>query len=73
MAVSYKRLNLILDEKGMTMAELRKAADIAPNTMTRFRKNQIVSTDVLCRVCEVLNTDFGDIVEYIPESEVNLK
>lgn len=60
---------MILDEKGMTMAELRKAADIAPNTMTRFRKNQIVSTDVLCRVCEVLNTDFGDIIEYIPDKE----
>ena len=51
------------------MAELRKAADIAPNTMTRFRKNQIVSMDVLCRVCEVLNTDFGDIIEYIPDKE----
>ena len=69
MAVSYKKLNMILDEKGMSMAELRKAADIAPNTMTRFRKNQIVSTDVLCRVCEVLNTDFGDIIEYIPDKE----
>ena len=69
MAVSYNKLNMILDEKGMSMAELRKAANIAPNTMTRFRKNQIVSTDVLCRVCEVLNTDFGDIIEYIPESK----
>lgn len=69
MAVSYNKLNMILDEKGMSMAELRKAANIAPNTMTRFRKNQIVSTDVLCRVCEVLNTDFGDIIEYTPESK----
>ena len=69
MAVSYNKLNMILNEKGMTMAELRKAADIAPNTMTRFRKNQIVSMDVLCRVCEVLNTDFGDIIEYIPDKE----
>lgn len=69
MAVSYNKLNTVLDEKGMTMAELRRAADIAPNTMTRFRKNQIVSTDVLCRVCEVLNTDFGDIIEYIPDKE----
>lgn len=51
------------------MAELRKAADIAPNTMARFRKNQIVSTDVLCRVCEVLNSDFGDITKYISDKE----
>lgn len=52
------------------MAELRKAADIAPNTMARFRKNQIVSTDVLCRVCEVLNSDFRDITKYISDKEL---
>ena len=32
------------------MVELRKAADIAPNTMTRIRKNEEVSLDVLGRI-----------------------
>lgn len=67
MAVSYNRLDNILQETGMTMADLRKAADIAPNTMTKIRKNEEVSMDVLGRICGVLGKDFGDIVEYIPE------
>lgn len=67
MAVSYSKLDNILKETGMTMADLRKAAEIAPNTMTKIRKNEEVSMDVLGRICGVLGKDFGDIVEYIPE------
>ena len=47
MAVSYNKLYRVLEEKNITMVELRKAADIAPNTMTRIRKNEEVSLDVL--------------------------
>ena len=43
MAVSYNRLYKVLEDKKVTMVELRKAADIAPNTMTRIRKNEEVS------------------------------
>ena len=59
MAVSYKRLYKVLEEKNVTMVELRKAADIAPNTMTRIRKNEEVSLDVLGRICRILHSDFG--------------
>ena len=43
---------------------MRKAADIAPNTMTRMRKDQEVTLLVLEKICETLDADFGDIVEY---------
>ena len=67
MAVSYNKLwKKLIDEK-MSATRLRQAADISPNTMTKFRKEELVSMDVLCRICEILGTDFGDIVEYIPE------
>lgn len=69
MAVSYEKLNKKIECQGMTMADLRKAADIAPNTMTKINQNKEVSMDVLCRICEVLKTNFGDIVDYIPENK----
>ena len=69
MAVSYEKLNRVLIEKNMTMVELRKKADIAPNTITKIRKNEEVSLNVLGRMCQILGSDFGDIVEYIPEKE----
>lgn len=50
---------------------MRKAADIAPNTLTRMRKNEEVTLTVLSRICSVLDCDFGDVVEYINEDEKN--
>lgn len=64
MAVSYNRLWKLLIDKKMSAADLRKAAEIAPNTMTRMRKNQEVTMIVLEKICDVLDADFGDIVEY---------
>ncbi len=69
MAVSYNKLYKVLEEKSMTMVELRKTADIAPNTMTRIRKNEEVSLDVLGRICHILQSDFGDIIEYVEETK----
>ena len=71
MAVSYNRLWKLLIDKKMSQAEMRKAADIAPNTLTRMRKNEEVTLTVLSRICSVLDCDFGDIVEYINEKEKN--
>ncbi len=63
MAISYNKLWKMLIDKKMTVAELRKQADIAPNTMTRMKKDQEVTMQVLERICDVLDSDFGDIVE----------
>ena len=67
MAISYNRLWKQLIDKKISAAELRKKADIAPNTMTRMRKDQEVTLMVLERICEILDCDFDDIMEYIPE------
>lgn len=64
MAVSYDRLWKLLIDKKMNASELRKKADISPNTMTKMRKEQEVSLAILGRICESLECDFGDIVEY---------
>ena len=64
MAISYNRLWKLLVDKKMSKADLRKAAGLAPNTMTKLRRDEPVAMGVL------ENTDFGDIVEYIKNSEV---
>lgn len=69
MAISYNKLWKLLIDKKMTAAELRKQADIAPNTLTRMKKDQEVTMQVLERICDVLDTDFGEIVEYYPDEE----
>ena len=69
MAVSYSKLWKVLVDKEMSKADLRKKADISSHTMTRMRKNEPVTLDLLSRICKELNVDFGDIVSYIPDEE----
>ena len=51
MAISYNKLWKLLIDKKMTQAELRKAADIAPNTMTKLRRDEPVNLATLGRAC----------------------
>ena len=65
MAVSYNRLWKLLIDRKMSKADLRKAAGLAPNTMTKLRRDEPVAMLVLEKICPTLDTDFGDIVEYV--------
>ena len=67
MALSYNRMWKLLVDKKMSKADLRKAADIAPNTMTKLRRDEAVNLAILARICETLDCDFGDIMEYVKE------
>ena len=69
MALSYNRMWKLLVDKKMSKADLRKAADIAPNTMTKLRRDETVNLAILGRICETLDCDFGDIMEYVKESK----
>lgn len=71
MAISYNKLWKKLIDKKMSAADLRKMADIAPNTMTRMKKDQEVTIQVLERICKTLDTDFGEIIEYIPDYDID--
>ena len=71
MAISYNKLWKLFVDKKMSKADLRKAAGIAPNTMTRLRRDEEVTLSVLSKICSTLNVDIGDIMEFMPEA--NLK
>lgn len=69
MAVSYDRLwNLLIDRK-ISKADLRKSSGIAPNTMTKLRRDEEVTLTVLGKICKVLKVDYGDIIEYVDKGD----
>lgn len=43
MGVSYNRLWKLLIDKKMSASDIRKAAEIAPNTMTKLRRDEAVN------------------------------
>lgn len=64
MAISYNKLWKLLVDKKMSKADLRKAAGIAPNTMTRLRRDEEVTLSVLNRICVALDVNIGDVMEF---------
>lgn len=67
MAISYKKLWKLLIDKDMTPVELREKTGIAPNTMTKLRRDEEVSMTVLVKICTALNANIGDIMDLLPE------
>ena len=67
MAISYNKLWKLLVDRKMSKADLRKAAGIAPNTMTRLRRDEEVTLTVLNKICTTLNVDIGDVMEFVTE------
>ena len=67
MSVSYNRLWKLLVDKKMSKADLRRAADLAPNTMTKLRRDEPVMLNVLDKICATRGCNYGDIMDYIPE------
>ena len=50
----------------MSKADLRRAADISPNTMTKLRRDEEVFMDIIKRICECLECNIGDVCDFIP-------
>lgn len=69
MPVSYNKLWKLMIDKKISAPDLRKAARIAPNTMTKLRRNEEVSLAVLFRICTVLNANIGEIMDFVFEDE----
>ena len=70
MAISYKKLWKLLIDKDMTAVDLRQATGIAPNTMTKLRRDEEVSMAVLIKICTALNANIGDIMDLVTEKTV---
>lgn len=65
MRMSYKKLWLMLVEREISQATLRKDLNIATGTMTKLRRNEEVALSVLLRICEYLGCNIGDICDAV--------
>ena len=49
----------------MNKKDLRMAAELTTNTMSKLKNNQPVNVKVLMNSCKVYHCDIGDIMEVI--------
>jgi len=69
MAASYKKLWKLLIDRDMKKKDLRELTKLSSSTIAKMTKNEPVSTDVLIKICAVLNCDVGDIMEIVPDNK----
>lgn len=72
MPISYSKLFNLLKDKGLTMYSLRRDKVVGTETLEKMRKSTgHVDTRSIERLCEYLDCQPGDIMEYVKEDEPN--
>lgn len=67
MAISYKPLWHLLVEKEMNKEDLKKAANITSNIVSRMSKNSYINLDSIEKICLALDCEIADVVEIVRE------
>ena len=67
MAISYKRLWKLLIDKDIKKSDLLNATGISRYTINKLNRGDNVTTDVLVKICRVLDCTMDDIMEILPE------
>ena len=69
MAVSYKKLWKLLIDKDMKKKDLRVATGITTTALAKLGRNENVNTEILVKICKVLQCDISDIMEIVETEE----
>lgn len=67
MAVCYKKLWKLLIDKDMKKKDLRIATGITTTALAKLGKNEHVNTEILAKICKVLECNIEDIMEIVGE------
>lgn len=67
MKFDYRKLWKLLIDRKMTKKNLMEITSITAATMAKMGKGLPVSMEILGRICEALEVNIGDIVDYIGE------
>ena len=71
MRFSYNKLWKLLIDRGINKKTLREMSGISATSVAKLGKGGNVNTDVLLRICDALNCDVGDIMEFVREDKVD--
>ena len=67
MPISYQKLFSLMQEKGIKKIDLRTKYKINPKTVDSLVNNRSVTVDTIVQLCEILDCQPGDLLEYVKE------
>lgn len=69
MAIKYVKLWKLLLDKGLRRTDLISLAGISSNVLAKLGKDEYVAMESICKICNALKCDVGDIMEIIPDED----
>lgn len=69
MYFNYNNLWKLLIDKKMNKQDLRKMTGISSASIAKLGKGENVNTEILLRICKVLECDISDIMEFVPDND----
>lgn len=57
----------VFNERQMKKSDLRKKVGISYSSLAKLTKDENVTTEVLAKICQELQCDVADIMEFIPD------
>ena len=65
------KLDELIKKAGISKNKLSHKAEMQRTQLNKYCKNEItrLDTDVLARLCEALECDIGDILEFVPSNK----
>ena len=69
MKFSYNKLWKLLIDKGWTKTKLRQEAGISSSSLAKLGKGENITTDVLIKICIVLDCGIEAIIEIVDKNE----
>lgn len=67
MPIKYDKLFRLLKERGVTTYQIRKEKIISESSLQKLREGKPISTSTIERMCDLLDCQPGDIMEYVKE------
>ena len=69
---SYNKLFKLLIDRGIKKKELCEMAEIIATSVAKLGHGKNVNTEVLLKICDALNCDVGDIMEFLRDDNAKI-
>lgn len=69
--IVFNRLWITMKKKNITQYTLIKKYGVSPGQITRIKHNNNINTHTINMLCEILQCQVEDIMEYVQDSKIS--
>ena len=67
--ILFNKLGDYLQKNRMKYIDLQKELNLSPSVVAKFQKNRNVNTETINKICEYLQVQPSEIMEWVPDAE----